>query len=36
MASDTIDARPAGARVERYRQAERALWAHYGLNPAER
>ena len=36
MANDTIDARPTGTRVERYRQAERALWAHYGLNPAER
>ena len=36
MASNTIAARPAGTRVERYRQAERALWAHYGLNPAER
>jgi 2-hydroxy-6-oxonona-2,4-dienedioate hydrolase len=27
--------RPAG-RTERYRQAERALWDHYGLRPTER
>jgi pimeloyl-ACP methyl ester carboxylesterase len=28
-------ARPAG-RTERYRQAEQALWDHYGLQPTER
>jgi hypothetical protein len=28
-------ARPAG-RTERYRQAERALWDHYGLQATER
>jgi pimeloyl-ACP methyl ester carboxylesterase len=28
-------ARPAG-RTERYRQAERAVWDHYGLQPTER
>lgn len=26
----------AAARTERYRQAERALWGHYGLEPTER
>lgn len=26
----------ADARTERYRQAERALWGHYGLEPSER
>jgi len=27
---------PAGPRGDRYRQAERSLWRHYGLKPRER
>ncbi len=36
MARDTIVTTSADARIERYRQAERALWDSYGLRPAER
>jgi pimeloyl-ACP methyl ester carboxylesterase len=36
MTSQAVAAtRPAG-RIERYRQAERAVWDHYGLQPTER
>jgi pimeloyl-ACP methyl ester carboxylesterase len=36
MSSQALaSARPAG-RTERYRQAEQALWAYYGLQPTER
>ncbi len=34
--SEAIRARPADAGSERYRRAERALWAHYGVTPTER
>jgi pimeloyl-ACP methyl ester carboxylesterase len=36
MASTAIAATSAGARIERYREAERELWDHYGLEPNER
>ncbi len=35
MASDVNTTPTATARIERYRQAERALWDHYGLEPDE-
>lgn len=34
--SDTGAAASADPRIQRYRQAERALWDHYGLQPTER
>jgi pimeloyl-ACP methyl ester carboxylesterase len=36
MATQTIATTSADTRIKRYRQAERALWADYGLEPAER
>src|SRR6266545_4181799 len=36
MATHTIATTSADTRIKRYRQAERALWADYGLEPAER
>jgi pimeloyl-ACP methyl ester carboxylesterase len=36
MASHAIAMPAADARTERYRQAERTLWNHYGLEPTER
>jgi 2-hydroxy-6-oxonona-2,4-dienedioate hydrolase len=36
MASQAIAAAPADARILRYRDAERAYWSHYGLQPTER
>jgi pimeloyl-ACP methyl ester carboxylesterase len=36
MTSNAISASSADARIEHYRQAERALWDHYGLEPTER
>ncbi len=37
IVSDPIRARPArGSALERYRQAEAALWEHYGITPTER
>ena len=36
MASLTIPATPAESPLGRYRQAERALWEHYGVEPTER
>jgi len=36
MTTATISAPSEDARIARYRQAERALWEHYGLEPAER
>ena len=36
MTSRVIDRSPANVRAERYAQAERALWDHYGLAPVER
>lgn len=34
--SDTIVPPSAGAAVQQYRDSERALWEHYGLQPTER
>src|SRR6266545_158551 len=36
MSARTIAARAEIDHVDRYRRAERALWAHYGLTPSER
>jgi pimeloyl-ACP methyl ester carboxylesterase len=36
MVMEADAAAPVDARTERYRQAERALWGHYGLEPTER
>jgi 4,5:9,10-diseco-3-hydroxy-5,9,17-trioxoandrosta-1(10),2-diene-4-oate hydrolase len=36
MASTAIATTPASTRTERYREAERRLWQHYGLEPRER
>jgi pimeloyl-ACP methyl ester carboxylesterase len=36
MTSHTIAAPQAGAPEQRYRRAERALWEHHGIEPAER
>jgi pimeloyl-ACP methyl ester carboxylesterase len=36
MASTAIATTSTGTRSERYREAERALWNHYGLEPYER
>jgi 2-hydroxy-6-oxonona-2,4-dienedioate hydrolase len=36
MVMEADAATPVDARTERYRQAERALWGHYGLEPTER
>jgi pimeloyl-ACP methyl ester carboxylesterase len=34
--NDTQTGTASGARIERYRRAERAFWDHHGLAPAER
>lgn len=36
MTSTATEITSADARVERYREAERVLWNHYGLQPTER
>ena len=36
MASTAIETTPASTRTERYLEAERSLWQHYGLEPHER
>lgn len=36
MTTSTVATQPADARSKRYREAERSLWRHYGLNPVER
>jgi 2-hydroxy-6-oxonona-2,4-dienedioate hydrolase len=36
MTSQAVAATQAAGRIERYRQAERAVWDHYGLQPMER
>ena len=36
MASTAIETPPATTRTERYLEAERSLWQHYGLEPHER
>lgn len=36
MVSQAVPAERTDPRVERYQEAERALWDHYGLEPAER
>lgn len=36
MTGQAIAATGSDARNERYRQAERAVWDHYGLEPTER
>lgn len=36
MVSQAVPAERADPRVEQYRDAERALWDHYGLEPVER
>ena len=36
MASTAIASTPASTRTERYLEAERSLWQHYGLEPHER
>jgi len=36
MVMEANAATPVDARTERYRQAERTLWGHYGLDPTER
>jgi len=36
MASTAIATTSADARIERYRETERELWDHYGLEPTER
>ncbi|MDP9282572.1 MAG: alpha/beta hydrolase [Chloroflexota bacterium] len=36
MTGQVIAANTTATRVERYRQAERALWEHYGMRPTER
>ncbi len=36
IASESVAAAPAESRTRRYRQAERALWEHYELEPTER
>ena len=36
MTSQAVAMRNLPARVERYRQAERALWDHYAVQPSER
>ena len=36
MASTAIAPTAAGTRTERYLEAERTLWRHYGLEPKER
>ena len=36
MTSQAVALPQSAARVDRYRQAERAVWEHYGLRPSER
>jgi pimeloyl-ACP methyl ester carboxylesterase len=36
MSGPAIAANTVATRLERYRRAERALWDHYGMQPAER
>jgi pimeloyl-ACP methyl ester carboxylesterase len=36
MTSQAVAARRPAGRIERYRQGERAVWDHYGLQPTER
>lgn len=36
IVSNAVRTRPADARAERYEEAERALWDHYGVTPSER
>lgn len=36
MVMEADGATPVDGRTERYRQAEQALWGHYGLKPTER
>lgn len=36
MSTRVIATRPADARIDGYRRAERSLWQYYGLAPSER
>lgn len=36
MSSHAVALSQSAARAERYRQAEQAVWDHYGLEPSER